>query len=138
MMNDKTPRSKREIQSFSDPDTVRLSVPYPKPGQTLQVEFERYGLSLLIERREKESQEQLRRRFVVTAPVGEDNRTHAARMGTGAVKPKKMGVTLCTEHVAASKASGTRIAGLTLDSVTCSRCRAALGREGVEINGASE
>lgn len=133
-MNSKIPRSRRDIKSFSGAETVRVQLPYPKAGETLQVEFPRYGLTVLVERREEETQEQLRARYCVTAPMGEgDNRTHATRLGTGTARPKKMGVTLCTEEAVQSKASGIRLQGLELESVTCSRCRAALARDGVDI-----
>lgn len=132
-MTKSVPRSRREIKSFSEADSVRLVVPLPAPGHTVEIEYPRYGLSLIVERREEDSQEQLRARFVLTAPMEKDRRTHATRIGTGLLRPKKMGVTLCTEEVAQSLGSGPRIDGLTLEHVTCSKCRSKLASEGVEL-----
>lgn len=132
-MEKSSPRGKRTINSYSARDTVRVTLPYPQPGGVAEVEFQKFGLRVLVERIQQETEEQVRARFVVTAPIGTDNRTHAARLGTGTVNPKKLGVTLCTEEAAAPRASGIRITGLTLESVTCGRCQARLGREGVQI-----
>lgn len=122
---------KRASSSYSSAEKVRVTIPLPDYGQCLEADFPNYGLKLLIERIPQESEEQVRNRFVVTAPVDSDHRTHAARLGTGLLKPKKMGVTLCTENNADPRQTGTRITGLGLDSVTCTACRSRLTREGV-------
>lgn len=124
---------KRPNGSYSSGDKVRISVPLPKPGEYAEAEFPTYGLKVLIERMPQESEEQVRARFVVTAPGEGDHRTHAARLGAGVFKPKKMGVTLCTETRSDPKQSGTRITGLGLESVTCPTCRVRLGSEGVQL-----
>jgi hypothetical protein len=139
-MTERVPRDQRKIKSFSSPDTVRLTVPLPAPGELAEAEFPRMGLRVVVERLPQEAEEQIRKRFVVTAPVGKDNRTHAARLGSGQFNPKKLGVTLCTEEKADSLASGNRITGLTLDAVTCGKCVTSLVHEGVVFgsNGKAE
>lgn len=124
---------KRPNGSYSSSTQVRITVPLPEPGEYAEAEFPRYGLKVLIERLPQESEEQTRGRFVVTAPMDNDHRTHAARLGTGVFKPKRMGVTLCTETRPDPKKSGTRITGLDLESVTCVACRTKLGAEGVAL-----
>lgn len=136
-MNQEPGARRRRSQSHSSADTVRVSLPYPKPGETVETEFPRYGIFVIIERRAVESQQDLRGRFVLTAPVGNDNRTHATRMGAGVDRPKKMGVTLCTESTPTAKASGSRITGLELEQVTCYRCRTLLTEAGVVLANAT-
>lgn len=132
-MTDPIPLSKRDIKSHSSATTVRVTLPLPPHGQVEEVEFASYGLRVLVERLPQETQEQLRGRFVVTAPIGSDNRMHAARLGTGVLSPKKLGVTLCTEGKATGLASDTRINGLGLETVTCVACKTNLTREGIEL-----
>lgn len=121
-------------KSRSKANTAYVQVPIPEIGETMEVDVPRYGLTLLVHRATGETQEQIRSRYTVVAPVQPDRRTHAARMGTGAVKAKKFGTTVCTENRAPSEKaqSGARI-DLPLDCVVCPGCRKVLTAEGVEF-----
>lgn len=134
-MDQEVPRGKRTIKSFSSANSIRVTLPLPEPGEIAEVAFPLYGVHVVIERVPQESEEKIRERFVVTSPVGKDNRTHAARLGGGTINPKKLGITLCTEGKAESLATGNRINGLPLDAVTCAKCQNALIREGVNLPG---
>lgn len=121
-------------KSGSKANTAYVQVPIPEIGETMEMDVPRYGLTLLVHRAAGETQEQIRSRYTVVAPVQPDRRTHAARMGTGALKAKKFGTTVCTENRAPSEKaqSGARI-DLPLDCVVCLGCRKILTAEGVEF-----
>jgi hypothetical protein len=126
-------RKKSSVSSYSSADHVRLTIPVPPVGQVVEFTYEARNLRILIERMAPETQEQLRERYVVVAPVGNDNRTHACRMGSGTISPKKMGVTICREGKSDPLPSGNRINGLQLEHVTCDYCIRKLTSEGVEL-----
>lgn len=119
---------------------VSVTIPLPEPGETVSLEVARYNLTILVERGAAETQEQLRGRYTVVAPTGTDRRLHAARIGVGAVKGKRISITLCTQDGPREKAiqSGNRIDSVSLDIVTCTNCIKIMRDEGIEIKGAGE
>lgn len=118
---------------------ITVTIPLLEPGETTTLEVPRYNITILVERGAAETQEQLRERYTVVAPTGTDRRLHAARIGVGAVKGKRISITLCTQDGPKEKAiqSGNRIDNVPLDIVTCSNCVKVLQEEGIEIKGAS-
>lgn len=133
-MSAETEPRKRPISSFSSADHVRLTIPVPKDGEVIEFTYEARNLRILIEKMEPETQEQLRARYVIVAPVGNDSRTHACRLGAGGISPKKMGITICREGHKDPIPSGNRIQGLQLEHVTCETCVKKLASEGVQLN----
>lgn len=127
-------KPKRRAHNGTNAEHIQMNVPIPRPGETLTLEVPRYNLTLLIERGANETQEQKRGRYTPVAPIAPDRRLHAARLGVGALKAKRMAVTLCAEDSPADKVikSGSRI-DISLDAVTCAACARTLSDEGVEL-----
>lgn len=115
---------------------VTAEIPLPEPGQTLTFEITRYNLTVLVERGEAETQEQIRSKYAVVSPVAPDRRLHAARIGVGAVKGRRLSTTLCSQELPPDKAisSGARV-DILLDVTTCGGCIRILKAEGVELKG---
>lgn len=112
---------------------VVVEIPIPELGETAEMWIDRYGLTILVERDKSQTQEDVQARFCVVAPITPDTRTHAARVGAGAMKGKKVGTTLCKEAAKGPQpVTGTRIA-LPLDAVLCVGCRKILTEDGVEL-----
>lgn len=127
----------KRVSSRSAPDTVYASLPLPAVGEVIECQIPRYGLTVLVQRHEIETEEQRRARYTVVAPSrANDRNLHAARLGTGEQKAKKFAATICTEQDAATdkNRSGSRL-DVPLDVVSCVRCRTVLASEGVELKG---
>ena len=139
MENPKQDKPSRKAGRGYSAKVMNVQIPIPEPGETVTLEVPRYNLTLLIERGEAETQEQLRGRYTPVAPIAPDRRLHAARLGSGAVKGKRISVTLCTQESPVEKRIqlGPRVA-ITLDAVTCTNCVKVLVDEGVEIKGAHQ
>lgn len=129
----------RRASKTVDGRRVRLDIVLPNPGETATFEVPRYNLTVLVERGAIETQEQLRERYTVVAPTGNDRRLHAARLGVGATKAKRLALTLCSQSAPAERAiqSGNRLDGVPLDTVTCIGCVKIMKDEGIEIKGAN-
>lgn len=123
----------RRARRGIDTKKIAAELPIPEPGETITYEIPRYNLTVLVERGAAETQEQMRERYTVVAPVSPDRRLHAARLGVGAVKGKRLSITLCatSEKLVAS---GQRV-DVPLDTVSCTGCIRALKDEGIEIKG---
>lgn len=115
---------------------VTTEIPLPEPGETITFEIARYNLTVLVERGAAETQEQIRSKYAVVAPISPDRRLHVARIGVGAVKGKRLSTTVCSQDLPREKAisSGSRI-DVPLDVATCTSCVRILKSEGVEIKG---
>jgi hypothetical protein len=126
------PRTRRYTGTKAD--QIQLNIPIPAVGETITMEVERYNLTILVGRGAEETQEQKRARYTVVGPIAPDRRLHVARLGVGALKAKRMQVTVCSEDAAGDKLikSGSRI-DVSLDTVTCTGCVRTLRAEGVEI-----
>lgn len=138
-MTDKTDASpSRPVRTRGN--VISVDITLPEPGETATLEIPRYNLTILVERGAAETQEQLRQRFTLVAPTAQsDRRLHAARVGTGATKGKRLSVTVCTEQKPVDKAnaSGARL-DVPLDVVTCVACAKVLTEAGIELKGMGE
>lgn len=136
MSTEKKPTPRVRNTSTSNGKSVRIDLPVPDMGEVQEFRVERYGLTVLVQRDRFESQETKRGRYTVTSPISPDRRTHAARLGTGEAKAKRMNTTLCEEKKpeTAKARSGQRI-DIALEAVTCVACRKVLVDEGIELQG---
>jgi hypothetical protein len=136
MTNSENEQAKpKRVHSRSSANTIMVTIPLPKIGETAELLVPRYGLTLLIDRSAVESEEDRRKRYTACGPTrSSDRNLHAARIGTGERKAKMLFATVCSENESsdAKIRSGARL-DVPLEFVTCVGCRKVLTAEGVSL-----